>query len=185
MASACTSAPRPIVNRKSKIRNDKAFTLIELLVVMAIIMLLAGLLVPVLARIRAEGRRTACKSNLSQLAKAVQMYALEHQSSYPAMAARPSLDDSLPSMRDMLRRYLQDPRVLQCPADRQGFYQKEGSSYEWNPVLNGRTQDGALEQIIGPSRTPMMYDYENFHPDNAAGGWGGKNVVMCDGSVVD
>ena len=43
-----------------------------------------------------------------------------------------------------------------------------------------------LEQVLGPSRTPMMYDYENFHPDTGAGAgttYGGKNVLFCDGHV--
>lgn len=161
-----------------------AFTLVELLVVIAIIALLASLLLPVLSRARAEARRVECKNNLSQLAKAVQMYAIDNQFRYPAAATRPSLNHSLPSLSQLLLPYCHDPRVLRCPADQQGFFEQEGSSYEWNAVLNGRMQDGPLEQILGPSKTPMLYDYENFHSSNGAG-FGGKNVVLCDGSVVE
>lgn len=159
------------------------FTLLEMLVVLAIIGVLAGLLLPLLAKSRAEGRRTACKSNLSQLHKAVQMYALEHGSLYPTVAARPSLDSSRARLCDVLRPYAPDVRVLRCPADGLGLYEKEGSSYEWDAALNGRGQDSFVEQLVGPSRTPMLYDYENFHPDPGPGGWGGKNVVFCDGAV--
>jgi prepilin-type N-terminal cleavage/methylation domain-containing protein len=50
------------------------FTLVELLVVIAIVGVLSALLLPALARGKAAARRTACASNLRQLAIASQMY---------------------------------------------------------------------------------------------------------------
>ncbi|MDW8026741.1 MAG: prepilin-type N-terminal cleavage/methylation domain-containing protein, partial [Armatimonadota bacterium] len=55
----------------------RAFTLIELLVVIAIIVLLAAMLMPVLARAREQGRRTACINNLRQLTSANLLYAVD------------------------------------------------------------------------------------------------------------
>ncbi len=52
-----------------------AFTLIELLVVIAIISLLAAIIFPVFASVRAKARQTVCVSNLHQIGLAVAMYA--------------------------------------------------------------------------------------------------------------
>lgn len=54
--------------------RDQGFTLVELLVVIAVIAVLAALLVPALAKGKAQARRAACASSLRQLALASQMY---------------------------------------------------------------------------------------------------------------
>jgi len=55
-------------------RRASAFTLIELLAVIAIIAVLAGLLLPSLARAKAKARQTGCFSNLRQVALAARLY---------------------------------------------------------------------------------------------------------------
>ncbi len=62
----------------------RAFTLIELLVVIAIVGLLAAILFPVFAKVREDGRRTTCQSNLKQLALAFLAYAQDNGERLPA-----------------------------------------------------------------------------------------------------
>lgn len=62
---------------------ENGFTLIELLVVIAIIAILAGLLLPTLAKSKESGRRTVCKNNERQMVLSLLMYAGDFQGKFP------------------------------------------------------------------------------------------------------
>src|SRR5579862_6543622 len=63
--------------------NTGAFTLLELFIVVAIIILLAGLLLPVLFRAKAQAQSAACKNHLRQIGLGMHMYIID-SGHYPA-----------------------------------------------------------------------------------------------------
>ena len=154
----------------------EGFTLIELLVVVVIVGVLAGLLVPVLSRVRAEAREAECRSNLRQIFYAIQLYSEDSGGVYPSCARKPSKQSALPGLAETLARYLSDGGVLRCPADHEGLFETEGTSYEWNSILNGMNLADWLEDLVGAQTTTLSYDYENFHS-------GHKNILYADGHV--
>jgi prepilin-type N-terminal cleavage/methylation domain-containing protein len=193
-----------------------AFTLVELLVVIAIIGILASLLMPALARAKAQGRNAVCINQLRQLGAAARLYADENNNRLPSAELLPTSPvnptNPLPRICDVLGPEVgkssgntNGAPVFNCPADTEGRFAVEGSSYEWNIQLNGHRMDettsanisfffvgigpngettqtnGTIPLMFEPAATPLLTDYDDFHPRSAASG---KNVVFMDDHVT-
>ncbi|MFH0856971.1 MAG: type II secretion system protein [bacterium] len=71
-------------NHNKKIFNKKGFTLIELLVVISVIGLLSTLAVIALDNARIKARNARRKSDVTQIIKALELYANAHGGAYPS-----------------------------------------------------------------------------------------------------
>lgn len=99
------------------IRNrwHRGFTLIELLVVIAIIAILAGMLLPALAKAKAKGQQIRCVSNARQIMLAGKLYTDDNNGKHVVLYLFPPYTKGLFAWFQILQPYLSSTNVLICP----------------------------------------------------------------------
>jgi len=155
--------------KKLEIKNlQKGFTLVELLVVIAIIAILAGLLLPALAKSKSKVNQINCLSNMKQIGVAMMLYADDFNGHLPSNFYHNTNPDF--NWTDALSPYSGNlDSIRLCGADPRKVEKEKisGTSYILNdhlttPLLNafGEIVDAAvrLDQIKDPTATVCFFE---------------------------
>ena len=116
--------------------DQRGFTLIEMLVVIAIIVVLAGILFPVISKARDKARQATCISNQRQIAITLMGYAQDH-------------DERLPLASAFWSEVKLSPGIVFCPTMGPGV-----NGYVYNIYLSGVS----LGKILQPVKVMVTVD---------------------------
>lgn len=151
----------------------RGFTLVELLVVIAVVAVLVGILLPVLASAREGSRAAVCQSNLRQIAIVCRSYADDHRGVGPAIGQPYA---ALPNWALVVQEATGRPgsgpsdlysanSVLVCPTirsvlgpDMQRTYAMNGTGHAGAPAFAGSAASGTRPALPPAPPDPDNYD---------------------------
>jgi prepilin-type processing-associated H-X9-DG protein/prepilin-type N-terminal cleavage/methylation domain-containing protein len=163
-----------------------AFTLIELLVVIAVIGIVAGMLLPTLARSKIAARRIECVSSIRQIGMAAQMYLEDnagkvfyYRSGYTNggyiywfgwLEDGEEGNRAFDATRGALFHYLQGRGVEICPA-------LDTHSPQFKPKARGMTYGYGVNEYLAPVFRPSLNMARVAHPS--------ETTLFADAAQID
>ena len=151
-------------------KHKRGFTIIELMVVVAIIAILTAMLIPSLDAARRMAKQVFCSNTLKGIGLGWRMYVERYPNQLPPAAGLPMVEDDIRIM-DIMADYVSSPKVWDCPADDQGYFETYGTSYEYyiGYIIMVVPDNTILSRMIQTANTypdliPMFGDAEGFHP---------------------
>jgi type II secretory pathway pseudopilin PulG len=170
LAARRRSTPAPANRHRRTVALG--FTQIELLVVVAILVVLAAILVPLVAKVRRSAQSVNCISNLRQINMGLQRFATDHSGRFPDPLAADKAWESI------LLPHVGGAGVYRCPADDE-LAAVLGSSYDWRDTGDPATTLAGAQLTDAKNDTVIVYD--------SLPGWhaaGQMNAARGDGSVL-
>lgn len=135
-------------------RSSRAFTLVELLSVIAIVGVLAGIVIPVVASVRKKAAMTTSMSNLRQLGAATLVFAANNRQTLPVFDGRSETHYWLRELWDLTYPDADIPSMPPVPDTSDRYRETFGRTIFYTPMM----EDGPVSRSFGYNSALTRYN---------------------------
>lgn len=143
--------------------SRRAFTLPELLVVLVILVILAGMLVPVFFSVRNAAKKIACVTNFHEASLAANLYLADYDDTYMPVNYHPPADEANSkndrTWAQLILPYAPDFGIFRCPSDSSDRPRRE-ATFEADLVPG----DTYSQYYTASLRTNLGFNFVYFSP---------------------